>query len=120
MLRVVVRHRRRARTVAASDGSRRPPPGSLEACIGDNPDRSTAGVAVGHVRDNLSSEHVRIYWLDYEGDLVLYNDLDAGESYLQGTWLTHPWVAINDEGNCTSYFIVDEPTETWDIGGGID
>jgi hypothetical protein len=63
---------------------------------------------------------VRIYWLDYEGDLVLYNDLDAGESYLQGTWLTHPWVAINDEGNCTSYFIVDEPTETWDIGGGID
>ena len=65
--------------------------------------------------NNQSSEHVRIFWLDYEGDLVLYNDLDNGESYLQ-LRLTHPWVAIDDEGNCPGYILSDAPSKTLNIG----
>ena len=38
---------------------------------------------------------VDIYWIDYNGDRVLYfDDLAPGQSVLQGTYLTHPWLAV--------------------------
>jgi hypothetical protein len=103
----------------SSGGPAPPDLDSVAACISaaDGSPNSTEGVTQSNMTvNNLSDEHVRIFWLDYEGDLVLYNELDAGGSYLQGTWLTHPWVAINDEGTCTSYFLVNETTETWTVG----
>lgn len=33
-----------------------------------------------------------IFWLDYNGQRVLYNTLAPGQSYVQQTFLTHPWV----------------------------
>ena len=101
----------------STSGLSSPDPESVDECIGESPDRSTQGLTQSNMTvNNFSGVHVRIFWLDYEGDLVLYNDLDDGESYLQGTWLTHPWVAITDEGSCISYFLVNETSETWSIG----
>jgi hypothetical protein len=37
---------------------------------------------------------VDIYWIDYSGDRVLYADLAANSSYVQGTYLTHPWLVV--------------------------
>lgn len=35
---------------------------------------------------------VDIYSINYAGDRVFYNDLAANSSYVQGTYLTHPWI----------------------------
>jgi hypothetical protein len=35
---------------------------------------------------------VNIYWIDYSGDRVFYNGLAALSHYVQGTYLTHPWI----------------------------
>ena len=48
---------------------------------------------------NKTSGAVKIYWLDYTGKRVFYKTLAAGASYLQPTWVTHPWVAIDAAGS---------------------
>ncbi len=42
--------------------------------------------------DQAETSQFKIYWIDYEGDRVLYNQLRPGQNYTQGTYLTHPWV----------------------------
>lgn len=41
---------------------------------------------------NNSSSTVNIYWISYDCGEVLYNTLEPGSSYVQGTYATHPWV----------------------------
>jgi hypothetical protein len=45
---------------------------------------------------NRESYQVDIYWVDYGGNLVYYNYLTPGASYIQGTFITHPWLAFAD------------------------
>ncbi len=42
---------------------------------------------------NNTNLTVDINWIDYSGNEVLYNTLAPGQSYEQGTFITHPWVA---------------------------
>jgi len=71
--------------------------------------------------DNQSGVDVRIFWLNYDGNLEQYptgfaNDvLPAGQSYAQPTFLTHPWVAIAPDGRCIGYTISDAPSKTYTI-----
>jgi hypothetical protein len=37
-------------------------------------------------------------WADYSGQLVHYGTVNPGESHQQGTFATHPWVILNQEG----------------------
>lgn len=44
---------------------------------------------------NVSAVGVDIYWINYEGDRVLYkSNLTPGASHQQPTYLTHPWLAV--------------------------
>lgn len=77
----------------------------------------------GKVRTNIrfvnkTSGTVKIYWLDYIGKRVLYKTLGAGASYVQQTWLTHPWVAINAAGACIGYVIAPKAEYVITGGGG--
>lgn len=71
--------------------------------------------------DNQSGTTVRIFWLDFGGNRVLYNTLAAGQSYVQPTWLTHPWVAVDDSDQCLGYTISDQLDKTYVIRptGGV-
>ncbi|HEY3128875.1 MAG TPA: hypothetical protein VGL91_05415 [Acidobacteriota bacterium] len=54
---------------------------------------------------NLSSQVVQIYWLDYNGTRRLYNTLKPAESYVQSTFLTHPWVVTDSRGSCLAIYL---------------
>jgi hypothetical protein len=41
---------------------------------------------------NRSKQPVKVYWLDYRGQRVLYKKLKPSESYTQDTYMTHPWL----------------------------
>jgi hypothetical protein len=56
---------------------------------------SGAGVSTAILFNNVSDETVRVYWIDGFGNRNLYWTLAPGESYVQQTFLTHPWVITN-------------------------
>ena len=50
--------------------------------------------------NNFASTQVKIYWINYEGAPVLYKDLQAGDSIVMQTFLTHPWRVERPDGKC--------------------
>ena len=46
--------------------------------------------------ENDSVDPVDIFWIDYSGQAVLYSHLLPGQSYVQQTYVTHPWVIYDD------------------------
>ena len=56
---------------------------------------------------NQSSGAVSAYWLDYGGKRVLYRRMNAGDSYDQPTYVTHPWVFVDANGKCRKIALPD-------------
>ena len=54
---------------------------------------------------NQTDGEVRVQWLDYSGNRVHYNTLAVAESYTQPTFLTHPWIALDADGNCLGLWL---------------
>jgi Tol biopolymer transport system component len=70
---------------------------------------------------NGTSRTVDIFWLDFNGNRVLYNTLAPDGSYVQGTFVTHPWVAVDHiTGRCYGYTLPEAGPTTYVIreGGG--
>jgi uncharacterized protein (TIGR03437 family) len=54
---------------------------------------------------NAAAAPVRIFWLNYSGQRVLYNTLAPGESYSQQTFATHPWLVANRNDACIGIYV---------------
>ena len=54
---------------------------------------------------NQRSASVLVYWLDYDGARQKYYDLPAGQTYEQGTYVTHPWLITDANGTCLSIYV---------------
>jgi 6-phosphogluconolactonase (cycloisomerase 2 family) len=54
---------------------------------------------------NSSPATRKVYWLDYSGLRVLYAALPSGASYIQGTFLTHPWVITDSADACIGIYL---------------
>jgi hypothetical protein len=59
---------------------------------------------------NATCQTVRVYWLDYGGQRVLYNTLQPHSAYVQGSWQTHPWVIADESDRALMLFIPDPTT----------
>lgn len=59
---------------------------------------------------------VNVYWLNYQGEMELYNTLKGGESYVQRSYIGHPWVVTTKlTTNMNRVLAVFGPTNT----GGV-
>lgn len=56
---------------------------------------------------NTRSQQVVVYWLDHRGRRVRYRVLDAGQSYRQPTYVSHPWVVARTDGRALAIFLPD-------------
>ena len=55
---------------------------------------------------NDTGRTVRTYWLNYKGRRVFYAEVPPGKSYVQQTYVTHPWVITNNpSGDCVAVFM---------------
>ena len=65
------------------------------------------GVEVGTSIEfvNQRSAGVVVYWLDFEGARQKYYDLPAGQTYEQGTYVTHPWLIADANGTCLEIYV---------------
>jgi hypothetical protein len=54
---------------------------------------------------NRESVPIRTYWLNYDGRRVFYREVPPGQSYVQQTYVTHPWVITdNPQGRCVALY----------------
>lgn len=71
------------------EGSDPPPTRSLHSMI---------GTPVRFI--NRSRSRVKVLWLNYQGEQVLYSTLDPSNGrYDVNTFVTHPWIAVEQETN---------------------
>jgi hypothetical protein len=67
--------------------------------------RSLQGAVSTEIRFvNRTAHAVLVYWLNYQGKRVLYQTLSPGQSYVQQTYLTHPWVVTTVNGKCRAIY----------------
>lgn len=74
-------------------------------CEAERGARSVSGTRETKVVfDNRSSDRVRVYWLDYNGRRAFYSEVQPGGSYVQDTYMTHPWVVTDTREACIMMF----------------
>lgn len=56
---------------------------------------------------NATEGSLKIYWLDFKGDRMLYRDLPVGKAHKQQTFMTHPWLVADKEGNALAIYYPD-------------
>jgi hypothetical protein len=63
---------------------------------------------------NRSSFTVKVYWIDYDGRLQHYFDLEPNEIREQQTYVSHPWLVTEDTGGqpCIGVFFPDKQPGT--------
>jgi hypothetical protein len=78
------------------------------AKIASGPDLFAAPIAF----QNNSAGIRKVYGLDTNGERQLYRELKAGESYELGTYLSHPWVVTDADGNALGLYYPDGQKRT--------
>lgn len=75
--------------------------------------RSVDGIAESTIRFVMdASGTADVFWLDYSGARVLYITLSEGQSIEQPTFITHPWVVVNSDGECLGYILSNKPLQS--------
>ena len=66
---------------------------------------------------NQTAGPVTVSWLNYQGQRVFYNTLAAGQSYVQQTFVTHPWIVTDASGVCLGIWLPTASLGVALIGG---
>jgi hypothetical protein len=62
--------------------------------------KSTASAEVATLRfENETKEDVYLFWIDYQGRPIPYDRIRPGEASVRPTYMTHPWVVTDLNGN---------------------
>lgn len=62
--------------------------------------------------NNSSTKTIKIYWLNFSGQRVLYKTMAPKTSYKQKTYLTAPWVVTDVNDNCKGIYLPDGQPRT--------
>jgi hypothetical protein len=93
-----------------------PPHGSQlphSACSIEPTLKSIEGTVPTSVQfNNQTAGNVNVSWIDYDGQRVFYNTVAPGQSYVQSTFLTHPWVVTDAINTCVGVWFPTESADT--------
>ncbi len=82
------------------------PAGAAPSCRQERQLRSIdSGLAVAIRFVNVSGTYRSLYWIDFNGKAVQYQGLNPGQSYVQQTFVGHPWMATDGPGDCKQIFV---------------
>jgi hypothetical protein len=85
-------------------------------CPGEGGWRSTEGRTPTYINfANRTGQAIRTYWLDYQGRRRFYNEIPPGTTHRQPTYLTHPWVVTDANGNCLRILMPERQEKTHSI-----
>ncbi|MGO9949943.1 MAG: hypothetical protein ACLPWG_24260 [Steroidobacteraceae bacterium] len=80
-----------------------PPPGhncDVEANYASQPSRESTGITFV----NRSDMPVKVYWLNFRGERILYKSLPAGAELVQQTFVGHNWLVTSSSEQCIGIF----------------
>jgi hypothetical protein len=102
-------------SAAPSSPSATPAPDA--SCAGEGSLRSENGDTPTDLEFvNRTGITVQTLWLNYEGARVFYREVPEGSSYVQPTFVTHPWVVADLEGTCLLLVVADGNRHTVQVG----
>jgi hypothetical protein len=100
-----------------------PGPGSVAGTGGDYPCSGEATLAAQRTNlesrlivRNQSAQPIQLFWLDYDGRRRPFLSLGPGETGVQPTFFTHPWVVADTSGRCISIYYARNTDRTIVIG----
>jgi hypothetical protein len=74
-------------------------------CAGESDLRSIEDATLTEVIFfNQSPETIRTYWIDHEGHRQFKSEIRPGDSFVQQTYVTHPWVVTTTAKTCMAIF----------------
>lgn len=76
----------------------------VSSCADEGTIRSATGPATKVRFTNSGDGRITVYWLDSQGKRVSYRSLTKGQSYEQPTYVTHPWLITNEQGQCLGIY----------------
>lgn len=83
------------------------------SCATESTYKSRDGLAQAELTVfNNSDETVKVWWLNYDGKRTFYRDVAPHKSYIQPTWLTHPWVITSVGGACYRFLVMNSVRQT--------
>jgi hypothetical protein len=89
------------------------------ACASEASFRSTSGTTKASLLViNNTSETLQSLWLDYAGKRVFYQQVAPLTSYLQQTFLTHPWIIASLQGTCYRFVVMNSVAQTVTVDPG--
>jgi hypothetical protein len=53
---------------------------------------------------NQSPKPIQTYWLDHQGHRIFGSEIRPGESFVQQTYVTHPWVVTSSGRRCVAIY----------------
>ena len=62
------------------------------------------GTRIGMQFENLTSSVRKVYWLDFDGNRVLYETMAPRANYQIGTFAEHPWVVTDADERCIGVY----------------
>jgi hypothetical protein len=65
---------------------------------------------------NKTGMKVQVIWLDFEGKRVHYLTLEPNQEYKQQTYLTHPWLITDADGNALDLIMPTAEPRTVRLG----
>ncbi len=65
--------------------------------------------------ENESGAPVALFWLDYGGTPTYYTTLGTARSISKQTFITHPWIAVSQDGRCRGFTVSDSSSKTYAI-----
>ena len=58
---------------------------------------------------NDLKESYQLFWIDFNGKLVFYNNLSIGKSVTMNSWLNHYWILTSASGKIRSFTASEDP-----------
>jgi hypothetical protein len=91
-------------------------PGGIFSCKYENNLKSLTGASsTSLVFRNESGANISLFWLNYEGKRTFYSNVQNGAQYSLATYISHPWVVVDEQGQCLELVLPGKSTATVDI-----
>jgi hypothetical protein len=84
------------------------------------PSSRRGNVRIGLRVTNLCATPIKVYWMDYQGREIWKGDILPRETWHQTTWIDHPWVFRQQQGELILYVVPYRVIPTCDMVPTVD
>jgi len=90
--------------------------GGVFSCEYENSLKSLAGsISTSLVFQNVRSKDISLFWLNYGGEREFYYTVRPGAQYSLSTYISHPWVVVDEQGRCLELVLPGKFTTKVDV-----